>query len=168
MIRRPPRSTRTDTLFPYTTLFRSIVAKTPLIFEPGEREARALLDLPTEMRNRIALLTIEGESTAGATVLLDERWRRRPVGLVVAGSEQEAQPLLSESYYLESALQPFTELRKGTVEELLQRQLAVLAVPDSIILGEDERGRIAAGVGQGGLLLRFAGPQSAQIGRAHV
>src|SRR3546814_1060997 len=26
MIRRPPRSTRTDTLFPYTTLFRSPVA----------------------------------------------------------------------------------------------------------------------------------------------
>src|SRR3546814_3969724 len=25
MIRRPPRSTRTDTLFPYTTLFRSVV-----------------------------------------------------------------------------------------------------------------------------------------------
>src|SRR3546814_13509963 len=31
MIRRPPRSTRTDTLFPYTTLFRS----------PGRREASA-------------------------------------------------------------------------------------------------------------------------------
>src|SRR3546814_5823841 len=28
MIRRPPRSTRTDTLFPYTTLFRSV--------EPGQ------------------------------------------------------------------------------------------------------------------------------------
>src|SRR3546814_10273278 len=26
MIRRPPRSTRTDTLFPYTTLFRSVPA----------------------------------------------------------------------------------------------------------------------------------------------
>src|SRR3546814_19188100 len=26
MIRRPPRSTRTDTLFPYTTLFRSLNA----------------------------------------------------------------------------------------------------------------------------------------------
>src|SRR3546814_19810215 len=32
MIRRPPRSTRTDTLFPYTTLFRSIV---DLVLEPG-------------------------------------------------------------------------------------------------------------------------------------
>src|SRR3546814_2997347 len=28
MIRRPPRSTRTDTLFPYTTLFRSAAAHT--------------------------------------------------------------------------------------------------------------------------------------------
>src|SRR3546814_3520346 len=26
MIRRPPRSTRTDTLFPYTTLFRAVLA----------------------------------------------------------------------------------------------------------------------------------------------
>src|SRR3546814_7962233 len=34
MIRRPPRSTRTDTLFPYTTLFRSI-ERTRLIRGPG-------------------------------------------------------------------------------------------------------------------------------------
>src|SRR3546814_4037472 len=27
MIRRPPRSTRTDTLFPYTTLFRSTISR---------------------------------------------------------------------------------------------------------------------------------------------
>src|SRR3546814_5266007 len=35
MIRRPPRSTRTDTLFPYTTLFRS----THSASEPQGREA---------------------------------------------------------------------------------------------------------------------------------
>src|SRR3546814_8212847 len=29
MIRRPPRSTRTDTLFPYTTLFRSSTRRLP-------------------------------------------------------------------------------------------------------------------------------------------
>src|SRR3546814_6995115 len=29
MIRRPPRSTRTDTLFPYTTLFRSLEQEPP-------------------------------------------------------------------------------------------------------------------------------------------
>src|SRR3546814_4646396 len=34
MIRRPPRSTRTDTLFPYTTLCRSVLAESALIAEP--------------------------------------------------------------------------------------------------------------------------------------
>src|SRR3546814_9021950 len=31
MIRRPPRSTRTDTLFPYTTLFRSLVRRRQVV-----------------------------------------------------------------------------------------------------------------------------------------
>src|SRR3546814_19856911 len=35
MIRRPPRSTRTDTLFPYTTLFRSAVEQAqPRLLDP--------------------------------------------------------------------------------------------------------------------------------------
>src|SRR3546814_19692385 len=33
MIRRPPRSTRTDTLFPYTTLFRSLCVGDMAFFE---------------------------------------------------------------------------------------------------------------------------------------
>src|SRR3546814_5609971 len=39
MIRRPPRSTRTDTLFPYTTLFRSDWRAGPLV--PGAKPSTA-------------------------------------------------------------------------------------------------------------------------------
>src|SRR3546814_2626141 len=39
MIRRPPRSTRTDTLFPYTTLFRSLDQK---LGQRGLERAKAL------------------------------------------------------------------------------------------------------------------------------
>src|SRR3546814_15818201 len=45
MIRRPPRSTRTDTLFPYTTLFRSDDARErldhpePVAGRPGDQQA---------------------------------------------------------------------------------------------------------------------------------
>src|SRR3546814_19273100 len=42
MIRLPPRSTRTDTLFPYTTLFRShrdFAGTVYLIFQPAEEQA---------------------------------------------------------------------------------------------------------------------------------
>src|SRR3546814_826571 len=38
MIRRPPRSTRTDTLFPYTTLFRSIGDQTGQLFVKTDPE----------------------------------------------------------------------------------------------------------------------------------
>src|SRR3546814_4358112 len=37
MIRRPPRSTRTDTLFPYTTLFRSATHSADIELLPGTR-----------------------------------------------------------------------------------------------------------------------------------
>src|SRR3546814_4459940 len=37
MIRRPPRSTRTDTLFPYTTLFRSCQHASPCPAGKGRR-----------------------------------------------------------------------------------------------------------------------------------
>src|SRR3546814_2915765 len=37
MIRRPPRSTRTDTLFPYTTLFRSSGRQCRDVVEHGQR-----------------------------------------------------------------------------------------------------------------------------------
>src|SRR3546814_3548609 len=37
MIRRPPRSTRTDTLFPYTTLFRSKATEETFPIIDGER-----------------------------------------------------------------------------------------------------------------------------------
>src|SRR3546814_20473938 len=40
MIRRPPRSTRTDTLFPYTTLFRSTVRPAPVSSHESEAQPR--------------------------------------------------------------------------------------------------------------------------------
>src|SRR3546814_19950467 len=51
MIRRPPRSTRTDTLFPYTTLFRSDRCDGPFTslhkrHELGENESRASFRVP--------------------------------------------------------------------------------------------------------------------------
>src|SRR3546814_13999519 len=52
MIRRPPRSTRTDTLFPYTTLFRSIGAELVAAFLHGEKGRRTLA---ATFRKRIEL-----------------------------------------------------------------------------------------------------------------
>src|SRR3546814_9632878 len=42
MIRRPPRSTRTDTLFPYTTLFRSTMSNAAGIFSQWLKQPESL------------------------------------------------------------------------------------------------------------------------------
>src|SRR3546814_18049301 len=44
MIRRPPRSTRTDTLFPYTTLFRSALGGRDVILEAPRHHRPAAMD----------------------------------------------------------------------------------------------------------------------------
>src|SRR3546814_6011264 len=69
MIRRPPRSTRTDTLFPYTTLFRSLLESAGAppgvftnIFASHDQIAR-LIDDP-----RVVGVTVTGSERAGAAV----------------------------------------------------------------------------------------------------
>src|SRR3546814_18353735 len=47
MIRRPPRSTRTDTLFPYTTLFRSPHRQPGTGKGPPPKSSRPLPELPS-------------------------------------------------------------------------------------------------------------------------
>ncbi len=119
------------------------------------------LSLPTELRNRIARIELEGEESAGGVLLVDERWRRRPVG-IAAAPNTAGQPLLSENYYLERALGPFTEVRRGRAADLLKREIAVLVYSDAGPDSPVEEGSIGKWIEAGGLLLRFAGPRLAE------
>src|SRR3546814_17510905 len=55
MIRRPPRSTRIDTLFPYTSLFRSDLRRDPFRRVPAGEEGRevgGVIDMPEGVDER--------------------------------------------------------------------------------------------------------------------
>jgi len=139
-----------------------LLARPQLRFAAGEADASVALDLPLELRNELARLELEDETTAGAVVLLDERFRRRPVGLVSGDTLEVAQPLLGDLYYLERALEPFAEVRSGSIDDLLGRDLAVLVLADIGTLTESETAVLDDWVGRGGVLLRFAGPRLAE------
>src|SRR3546814_15084264 len=51
MLRRPPRSTRTDTLFPYTTLFRSGIAWLTYWFEKKQEERAERMEFLSKTRD---------------------------------------------------------------------------------------------------------------------
>nr|MBC8242660.1 BatA domain-containing protein [Alphaproteobacteria bacterium] len=133
-------------------------------FETGAVSAEARLDVPVETRNRIERLQIEGERSAGAVVLLDERWRRRPVGLVSANGIGDDQPLLSGQYYLDRALQAVTEVRSGSIDELLNRETAVMTLTDPAPLSPAEHDDLVQWINDGGVLIVFAGPRIANLG----
>ncbi|AWI88244.1 LytTR family transcriptional regulator [Methylobacterium sp. DM1] len=145
------------------------LAESRFTLPPEARETSVSFDLPVELRNAIARLEIEGERSAGAVVLMDERGKRRRVGLVFGGTLDQAQPLLAPTYYLAKALTPFADVQQpragqGTAEsigQMLDNQVSVLALADVGALDDRTLARVEQFVDEGGLLLRFAGPRLA-------
>ncbi len=144
-----------------------IVAEVPFAFAAGADIAEAQIDLPVELRNEIARLEISGARTAASVHLLDDRWRRRTVGLVSGETRERAQPLLSPLYYITRALTPFADLREPnretlaeTVTELIDQRVSVIALADIGAL-TGAQAALEAWVESGGVLLRFAGPRLA-------
>src|SRR3546814_15851302 len=78
MIRRPPRSTRTDTLYPYTTLFRSNHRLVDLY--RVVREAIRTSESAYSIKNMEKFYLGEARAgevmTAGDSIVMYERWRR--------------------------------------------------------------------------------------------
>jgi hypothetical protein len=159
---------RADAAVPERLVVRAIgddsrlLARQEVALPPGVDHAVAHLAMPSELRNRAAAIEIEGEASAGAVLLLDERWRRRPVGVIAGREGTAAQPLLSGAYYLERALSPFSEVRRGDAPTLLKGDIAVLAFPDVPLAGVEEKASLVKWMEGGGVVVRFAGPHLAE------
>ncbi|MEM9682541.1 MAG: BatA domain-containing protein [Pseudomonadota bacterium] len=132
-----------------------------LVLEPGQTDATVEFDFPTEIRNEVARFDLDGEESAAAVALLDERWRRRPVGLASDRPLDSGPALLSETFYVERALAPYSDVRHGTLADLLQAQRAVIILSDGYAINPGDRAALDSWISEGGLLLRFAGPRLA-------
>src|SRR3546814_1622324 len=96
MIRRPPNSTRTDTLFPYTTLFRSVEG--PFFLSAPPEEGRCFDKLSTNGRKGDADLRLAALTALFATL---HEINRAPPSIPRDRSEEhtsELQSLMRISY----------------------------------------------------------------------
>jgi hypothetical protein len=143
------------------------LADAPFVFPPGSTETTASFDLPMEVRNAISRVDISGEGSAGAVALIDERGRRRRIGLVSGASVDQAQPLLAPTYYISRALGPYADLREApggaadAISQLIDQQITMLVLADIGTLDRDTLAKVTAFVEKGGVLLRFGGTRLA-------
>ncbi len=159
---RPVNGAETETEVRALANDGRIIGSARAKFSSDAKTANAVFNLPVELSNEIDRLEIAGQHSVGATVLLDNRWRRRPVGVVSgAGSTQS---LLSGNPYLKAALQPFADLREGTLDTLLKHPLSTLILDDPPSLSEADQATLFKWIESGGVLIRFAGPHLSASG----
>jgi hypothetical protein len=140
----------------------SVLGLADATFNPERGTANAEFHLPLDLVNRVERVVLAGEASAGATLLIDEQAKRRPVGIASDRPAGSGQPLLSETYYVERALGPYADLRHGPVADLIDKGLAILVLPDGGVGPAGDR--LAHWIEAGGVLLRFAGPLLAEAG----
>src|ERR1700728_1787623 len=164
--------TRSDARGPATGVVRALDAQGREVgrvaFDFGAKsEVDAHFDLPVELRNDVTQVVIDGEQSAGASWLSDERARRRRVAIASGASADVAQPLLAPSYYLKRALQPFADISEGhdtstdPIVSLLDQKPSVLVLADMSVAPGPALEAITQFLDSGGVLLRFAGTRLA-------
>src|SRR3546814_11551348 len=133
MIRRPPRSTRTDTLFPYTTLFRSLPKNAQVVALDGRGRQHSSEQLAVRMEHwrglgRDLAFLVGGPEGHAADVIAraDEQWSLGPltlphmlVRLVLAEQLYPPCPVLAHHPHprplATSAIPPLAENGKGSL-----------------------------------------------------
>lgn len=157
-LRRAPNGSAVAAIAAETTEGRSLGAA-EVNFQGDALTTSGRIDLPPEIAARAARVRIVGEQSAGAVHLLPAGAGRPFVGLVDPGGA--GQPLLSELFYVERALQPFASLQRGTVSQLINARAQALILPDASPVAPTDSAALENWLENGGLLVRFAGPRLA-------
>ncbi|MGI9364743.1 MAG: DUF4159 domain-containing protein [Rhizobiaceae bacterium] len=144
------------------------ISSTDFSFDGDKKVAQAQFVLPVELRNEVTRISLDSALHAGSVQLLDERFKRRRVGLISGGKADQAQPLLSPLYYISRALNPFSEVREArdanvieAVPQLIEENVSTLVLADIGTLPDEARQQLQSWVENGGMLVRFAGPRLA-------
>ncbi len=85
---------------------RSLAETTLTLARDGQR-GEGYIDLPLELRNEVERIELAGERSAAAVYLLDDRWRRKTVGLIAGNVARScAAPALARSIMFRARSSP--------------------------------------------------------------
>jgi hypothetical protein len=135
-----------------------VLDRQPLTTTQGSFDGNASFELPPDLRAQISRIQITGRRGAGSVLMMDDLSRRRSVGIVSSKEASDTKPFLDALFYLTRALSPYADLHVGEADTLLEQGQDVLIVTDDAALPPAVLQSLEEWMNQGGLILRFAGP----------
>lgn len=140
-----------------------VLAQSGAELSPENKTAKARFDLLPELRHQVFRVFAREKPGAAATLLLEGgKWR--PVGILADTGAEKGEGYLSDVFYLNRALEPFADVKADGLDQILEKERAVIFWPDSYILSTAEREKLSQWVEAGGHLVRFAGSNLGKAG----
>lgn len=135
-----------------------VIDRKTVTLTPGMPALRISFDIPETLRGEIAQIRLAGQAGTGGTFILDDSFHQRSVGIAGPADEAETRPFIEDIYYLKRALEPYSTLHIGNIETLLEHNPSMIILPDVAAMPAATLNNLETWVNEGGLLLRFAGP----------
>lgn len=136
------------------------VSSERLALATGEGTKLATFRLPLALRNEVSRLSVDGVRSAGSVALLGSSARRTLAGLVSTGSGT----LREGGFYIARAIAPAATIEEGSILDLVRSEPGLLILDDVGTLQPSEREAVERYVREGGILLRFSGPNLLSAG----
>ena len=122
----------------------------------------AVFDLPLSLQNSAASFRIAGQKGAGTRYLLDSIGGPKTVGIVAPEEQVQTRKLTEDSFYLGKAMEPYATVFQGSLDGVIAEKPSIIILPDIANMPPESLNALSEWVSDGGLLLRFAGPNMTQ------
>lgn len=129
--------------------------------EKGDNTAS--FDLPANIIKQAQFVTIKGMQNAGSTLILNTNLKTSLFGVLTGGQESRKASLISPSFYIEKAIEPFATFLQGNLDALLDKNPNIIVLPDISGMTPYDLGKLERFAQNGGVILRFAGPNMLNV-----
>lgn len=139
-----------------------VLDSSSLTLDPSRLPQAVTFDMPANLQAQVAMVRIAGRESAGTVLLTEDRFRNRHVGIVSPENMDDTALLIEATHYIRQALENNAQLQSGPAEKLIEQGASAIILPDIGALPPGTLDELDGWVRQGGLLLRFAGPNMTQ------
>ncbi|MGM0421481.1 MAG: DUF4159 domain-containing protein [Pseudomonadota bacterium] len=140
-----------------------IMTRKDILFEQDMTERTVNINLPEQVANDVGRVKLSPETTAATVWHMDGGWQQPQVGIWTRRDINQKQDYLNDAFYIAQSLRGRAKLSAGGLDDLLgDKNLSMIILPDSTEPDSSDYQKLSEWVENGGILLRFAGPNLAE------